>query len=125
MTQDKNNRDYDVIIWGGSSYVGRLVAEYFAKNQKGTDLRWAIAGRDVNKMKLTKVEVTEIDRGLESLEILKGDATDKHSLDEITKRTKVRFALKLVLEYRSMILLAYEISKNQAILRFVSKCQND
>ena len=41
-----NKTEFDVILWGGSSFVGRLVAEYlFAKYGVDGELRWAIDSR--------------------------------------------------------------------------------
>ena len=44
---------YDVVVWGASGFTGRLVCEYIYQNytKKGSDLKWAMAGRDLIKLK--------------------------------------------------------------------------
>ena len=50
---------FDIVIWGASSFTGKLVTEYFFKNFTSNKIKWAIAGR--NKSKLEKV-VNELDK---------------------------------------------------------------
>ena len=44
-------RKFDVIVWGASGFTGQLVTAYLAK-QYGVNnkLRWAIAGRNRDKL---------------------------------------------------------------------------
>jgi short subunit dehydrogenase-like uncharacterized protein len=54
----KKSREFDVIIWGASGFTGRLVAEYlFKKYGLNGDLKWAMAGRNLDKLKLIRSEV--------------------------------------------------------------------
>ena len=46
----KDKREYDIIIWGASGFTGRLVAEYLYLNYNSNNLKWAIAGRDKQKL---------------------------------------------------------------------------
>ena len=70
-------RDFDLVIFGASGFTGRLVAEHV--KQSGDKPRWAVAGR--NKEKLEGLGF--------GVPILVGDSHDRKSLDEIAKRTKV------------------------------------
>lgn len=80
----KNKRDYDIVIWGASGFTGRLVAEYLYKNYNYKDLKWAIAGRD--KEKLNKVRENYLD---ENIPIILADSFDESSLVELVKKTNV------------------------------------
>ena len=42
------NREYDLIIYGASGFTGRLAVEYLDENY--SDLNWAIAGRNEDKL---------------------------------------------------------------------------
>ena len=43
------SRVHDIVVFGATGFTGRLVAEYIWQNGP-SDLRWAIAGRDANKL---------------------------------------------------------------------------
>ena len=80
--QDK--REFDIIIWGASGFTGRLVAEYLFKNYDSKDLKWAIAGR--NKEKLVTIRDAFLDT---NVQIIIADSFDEMSLNKMAKRTKV------------------------------------
>ena len=77
-------REFDIIIWGASGFTGRLVAEYLYKNYDSKDLKWAIAGRD--KEKLLLIRDTFLDT---NIPLIISDSFDEISLNKMTKRTKV------------------------------------
>ncbi len=76
---------YDLVIWGATGFTGRLVAEYLAK-QYGVnkELRWAIAGRNKDKLERVRQELSAPD-----LPILLADSLDKPSLEAMARQTKV------------------------------------
>ncbi len=82
MSLDK--REFDIIIWGASGFTGRLVAEYLCQNYSPNELKWAIAGRDANK--LNKIRDQYLN---EKIPIIIADSFDEVSLSKMTKRTKV------------------------------------
>ena len=81
----KKTREFDVIIWGASGFTGRLVASYiFKKYGSNKDLKWAMAGRNLEKLKLVRSEVAN-----ENVSLLLADSNDQVSLNDLTKRTSV------------------------------------
>lgn len=80
-------RDYDVVLWGATGFVGRLVAEHLADRYDRSDLDWAIAGRDREKLAALRADLAEIDPELDGLDVLVGDAADRERLGEIAGRT--------------------------------------
>jgi len=52
-----SDREFDIIIYGASGFTGRLVAEYLQKEYGGTDLKWAMAGRNVEKLAAVRDEM--------------------------------------------------------------------
>ncbi|HBL97772.1 MAG TPA: saccharopine dehydrogenase [Psychrobacter sp.] len=84
-----DNRPYAVILYGATSFVGQITAHYLinflsnAKNKDGSNVTWAIAGRDEEKL-------NELQSKLESkVDIIIANSKDSASLDEMTKQTQV------------------------------------
>ena len=79
-----DKREYDIIIWGASGFTGRLVAEYLYKNYNSKDLKWAIAGRD--NQKLISIRKTFLN---DEVPIVLADSFDETSLNKMTQRANV------------------------------------
>lgn len=84
-----DEREFDVVLWGATGFAGQLVAEYLAEHYSDDGPRWAIAGRNREKLERLRKRLDEEFGGLDDLEILIGDSFDRESLDAIAKRTKV------------------------------------
>lgn len=74
---------YDIIVWGASSFVGKLVAEYLTQAY-GDSHNIALAGR--NKAKL---EAVNRDHCQSKWPIIIGDAQDSGFLGTLTQSTKL------------------------------------
>lgn len=86
-----SEREYEIVLWGASGFTGRLTAEYLLRHH-GADagLRWAIAGRDREKLERVKDELArETGRDAAHLPVLVGDGADPGFLTEMAARTKV------------------------------------
>jgi len=82
-----NKTEFDIILWGGSSFVGRLVAEYlFANYGVDGELRWAVGGRNEKKLEATR---DLLGAGAERLPLFVGDARDRPFLGSMVGNTKV------------------------------------
>ena len=79
-----SNREFDVIIWGATGFTGSLVVEYIYNNYKNKSLKWAIAGRSIEK--LNKVRLNFAD---DTIPIISANSDDLASLQSMVKRTKV------------------------------------
>jgi short subunit dehydrogenase-like uncharacterized protein len=79
--------EFDIVLWGGSGFVGKLVAEHLHQTY-GVDgqIRWAIGGRNQRKLEDTRAWLGD---GAEELPIIIGDARDRRFLGEMVQRTKV------------------------------------
>jgi short subunit dehydrogenase-like uncharacterized protein len=77
-------REFDVVLWGATGFTGRLVADYFATAPSARGVRWAIAGRDRDKLARVRDGL-----GLPSLAIVVADAKDARSLEALAARTRV------------------------------------
>jgi short subunit dehydrogenase-like uncharacterized protein len=74
---------YDVVLYGASGFVGRQTVRYFAERVNRDELRWAIAGRDRQKLELVRAEV-----GID-VDLLVGDSQDPMAIDSIVSQTRV------------------------------------
>lgn len=80
------NRDFDVVLYGASGFTGKQTVEYFARNLKPGELRWAIAGRNRQKLEAVKAE---IGGAVKDVAVLVADSQDQAAVDAIVSRTRV------------------------------------
>lgn len=81
MTDQK----FDVIIWGATGFTGRLVAEYLLdKYGLDGDLKWAIAGRNKEKLETIREEL-----GNTHIPLWVADSMKMGSLNAMVQQTKV------------------------------------
>lgn len=83
-----NERSYDVVLWGATGFTGKLVAEYLTRRYGALGkVRWAIAGRDREKLEGVRKQLAVLDPRAVSLPILIGRSDDAASLRAIAKQT--------------------------------------
>ena len=87
MNDDKNNREFDVIVYGATGFTGTLVAEYLLR-QYGVDgnLKWSIAGRSASKLEAVRASLGD---KAANLEITVVDSRDESALAALASRTRV------------------------------------
>ena len=83
----KNAREFDIILFGATGFTGRLVARYLLE-QYGTtgSLRWAIAGRNLEKLQQVSGELGE---GGDAIPRLHADSTSASDMEDLAARTTV------------------------------------
>ncbi|MEU3275122.1 saccharopine dehydrogenase NADP-binding domain-containing protein [Saccharomonospora sp. NPDC006951] len=81
-------REYDIVVFGATGFTGGLTAEYLARAAP-EGCRWAIAGRDENKLASVRRRLAEIDPACATLPLLCADSADRGALDRIAARTRV------------------------------------
>ncbi|MCB9642218.1 MAG: saccharopine dehydrogenase NADP-binding domain-containing protein [Myxococcales bacterium] len=88
MTEE---RKYDVILWGATGFTGQLVAAYFTRQYgvDGSQLRWAMAGRNQDKLAKVRDELKKIHADAEQVPLLQGDSDDLESLKALAAQTRV------------------------------------
>jgi len=80
-------REFDVVIFGASGFTGRLVADYLRdRYSTGGELRWAVAGRNPDKL---AAAMRELGIGDGEVPILTADSNNQASLDAMSARTAV------------------------------------
>lgn len=77
------DRQYDVVLYGASGFVGKQTVQYFASLAHPGEIRWALAGRDQRKLETVKAQVgTDVD-------VLVADSRDQSAIDRIVARTRI------------------------------------
>ena len=76
-------REFDIVVYGATGFVGRLATAYLAARAKPLELKWAIAGRDRARLE----KVAEASGG--KPRVLVAESHDAEALDAIAARTRV------------------------------------
>ncbi len=82
------DREYDIVLFGATGFTGRLTGEYLARHAPA-GLRWALAGRNPEKLEDVRRHLAAIDPAAAGLALLHADVTDPASLADVAGRTKV------------------------------------
>ena len=86
MSLSTTLRDYDIILWGATGFTGSLVAERLYQQTTNKNLRWAIAGR--NQQKLTDVRHKYNMTG-DYPHIVTSDINNQSDIDKLVQSTHV------------------------------------
>jgi short subunit dehydrogenase-like uncharacterized protein len=79
-------QEFDVIVYGATGFTGRLVAEHLLKTYGvDGDVRWAMAGRDRDKLKAVSIEIG----APMHMALIEANARDTASLDALAHRARV------------------------------------
>ncbi len=82
---DKSQRDFDLIVYGAASFVGRLLTRYLVQRHgTGGELKWALAGRNQAKLDAVAREF-----GAGELPTFIADAADRSALDKLAASSRV------------------------------------
>lgn len=85
---DPRSRDYDLVLFGATGFTGQLTADYLARHAPPS-LRWALAGRNPEKLERVRDRLAELDPELKTLDLLHADVTDAGSLADVAARSRV------------------------------------
>ncbi|MGC5032268.1 saccharopine dehydrogenase family protein [Micromonospora sp. DT229] len=81
-------RAYDIVLFGATGFTGGLTAEYLARHAP-PGLRWAIAGRNPDKLAGVRDRLAGIDPALATLPLLTAEVTDPGSLRAVAEAARV------------------------------------
>ena len=79
------NTKYDIVVFGASGYTGRLVAEYLQGEYANTNLKWAMAGRSLDKLASVRTALGISD----SVDLVSVDSDDAASVGQMVSDCKV------------------------------------
>ena len=75
------DREYDIIVWGATGFTGRLVVDYMAEQQANSNLKWAVGGR--NPQKLQQMLAGR------DVAMVSADSGDEASIEALVRKTRV------------------------------------
>lgn len=81
-----SDQKFDIILWGATGAVGRRVAYYFAVRNEACGLRWAMGGRNKEKIEAVRAKLP---KSAQAVPIIIGDSHDKQSLDALVAQTNI------------------------------------
>ncbi|MEM6992614.1 MAG: saccharopine dehydrogenase NADP-binding domain-containing protein [Myxococcota bacterium] len=82
-------KKYDVIVYGATGFTGGRVAAYLASTDDLPPAAWALAGRDLNKLRAVRAKLAEARPALADLSLHQASAEDPESLADIAVRARV------------------------------------
>jgi len=74
-------REYDIIVWGASGFTGRLVVDYMAAQAAASNLKWAVAGRNIAKVRGVL--------GDRDIPVVQADSHDDASIHALAQKARV------------------------------------
>ena len=77
-------REFDIVLYGATGFVGKLTAEYLARS--GPDIRVALAGRSTDRLRAVRDTLGE---SAQSWPLVAADASSPSTLNEMAARTQV------------------------------------
>jgi short subunit dehydrogenase-like uncharacterized protein len=80
------DRDFDIVLWGGTGATGRRAAHHLARRCAETGVRLAIGGRNREKLEAVKADLPE---GGGPVGTLVGDSHDAAFMDGLAARSRV------------------------------------
>lgn len=83
--QISGGREYDIVLFGATGFVGRLTADYIVRHLPAS-ARFAVAGRDEAKLQRVVDDLAPIGRHVEAVIV---DAVDQAALNDVARRTTV------------------------------------
>ena len=88
MAVPRAKRSFDLVLFGATGFAGRLTAEYLARTAPA-ELRWAIAGRNRDKLFAVREALADGDPALSDLPVLIADSADAEALSRVAGNTRL------------------------------------
>ena len=83
-----DERAYDIVLLGATGFAGKLTAAYLA-GAVPAGARWAIAGRNADKLAQVRDELAALDRTAPAPELVVADVTRERTVRELAASTRV------------------------------------
>lgn len=80
---------HDIILFGATGFTGGLVADYLAQSAEPGRLSWALAGRDLRKLRRVRERLAGFDPAWAKLPLYQGMSHDAESLHDLAVRARV------------------------------------
>jgi short subunit dehydrogenase-like uncharacterized protein len=81
-----SQRPFDVVAYGATGFVGRLVVRYFATSPAASSLRWALGGRDRSRLEAVR---NSAGSAAQKASILVADSRDASAVDALVSQSRI------------------------------------
>lgn len=81
-----SDRQFDFIVFGATSFVGKILCQYLVEKYPDAEFTWAIAGRSKSKLEALKKTLGET---AQQLTVIVADADDEPQLKAMVSQSKV------------------------------------
>lgn len=89
MSVTSTDRRHDLVVWGATGFVGRLVAEYLTERYDPSELSLAIGGRSESRLEELEATLVAERPEWDAIPLVVGDATDLDRLRSIAGDARV------------------------------------
>lgn len=83
-----SDRPFDIVLWGCTGFTGKLVAEYLSKRSKTTPFRWALVGRNKERVLAVQQQLREEGHACTD-DIFVSSPEDQASVDNVVGSARV------------------------------------
>ncbi len=80
---------YDIVLFGATGFTGGLTAEYLAQQPGLAPYRFALAGRNRQKLETVKRQLASLNPVNERIGLIEADSNDAEALANLARQTKV------------------------------------
>ncbi len=85
-----SKRTYDIVVFGATGFTGELVAAYLAEAMKREPVRWAIAGRNAEKLARVHKRLQSVNPDVrDQVGMIVADSRTPESLKQMAAQTRV------------------------------------
>lgn len=83
-----HSRKYDLVVYGATGFTGRLTAQYLAKATHRAAMRWAVAGRNAEKLAEVATELARLAAPGQAPDTIVASSDEAESLREMAGATR-------------------------------------
>jgi short subunit dehydrogenase-like uncharacterized protein len=84
-----SDRRFDIVLYGATGFTGGLVADYLARASERSPLRWALAGRALEKLQTVRARLGLAAGSARAPELIAAEASDAESLTRMAAAARV------------------------------------
>ena len=81
-----NTKEFEIVVFGATSFVGKILCNYLCNQYREPNLRWAMAARSSAKLAELKAELGE---NAKAVPLIVADSADAESLAQLCDRTEL------------------------------------
>lgn len=87
MPESNTDKRHDIVVWGATGFVGKLICEYLLERYHADKtVRWAMAARSASKLETLRAE---FGGAASEIPVIIADAADPASLETLVQSTRV------------------------------------